>query len=203
MSREICTLADVKKLVPGYGDDSDDVLNALIPAESVTAHRDTGREFVTIAGLTTRLFDITDRHVAKRVVPVGDMTTVTTVTLKDLNGTSLGTTTSFVRLGADGNRNRQEWEPVTHLWFPEGMDSPAALAKDTVLEVVGVWGFPDLPEDLVMAVAKMVLVRYLSDAASAGSSLADALNEQGFNAGTAFASAQDTFDSYRLTEFAS
>jgi hypothetical protein len=48
----------------------------------------------------------------------------------------------------------------------------------------------------------MVLVRYLSDAAAAGSALADALNEQEFNAGVAFASAQDVLRNYQPALFA-
>ena len=106
-------------------------------------------------------------------------------------------------LGEKRNRTREEWEPITQLWFPPGSATPASsLGDGYVLEVEGVWGFPSIPSDVVMATAKMVLLRYLADAASAGTALSEAANEQGFDAASAFASAQDVFRSYKTPSFA-
>jgi hypothetical protein len=196
-TRNLCTRADVIRLVPGYSDDpnTDGVLEALIEAESRSAHQLAGREFVTIAAATTRQYDITAQHTRSRIIPVGDMTTVTTVTIEDAQGTTLETVTAANRVSLP--RVREEWEPITELYFPKAAETPASLADGYVLEVTGVWGFPAIPPDVVVATAKMVLVRYLADAANTGSSLADALNEQAFDTGQAFASARDVLLSYK------
>lgn len=204
--RDLCALADVTRLVPGYTSDADTdaLLTVFISAESRTAHQQYGREFVTIAGATTRSFDVDARMVRQRRVAVGDMTSVTTVTIKDVQGATVETVASadYVKVGDEENRTREEWEPITELWFPSSSASPAALSDGCVLEVVGVWGFPSLPSDIVVATAKLVLVRYVADATSAGSALSDALNEQGFDAGVAFVSAREVFRSYQQTKFA-
>ena len=155
---------------------------------------------MTITGLTTRSFDIDERSARSRIVPIGDNNTISTVTVKDIQGTTLETVASsnYVKLP----RIREEWEPVVELWFPKGAATPAGLAAWYVVEVAGTWGFPTIPVDVVQAVAKLVLVRYLSDAAAAGTALADALNEQEFNAGVAFASAQDVLRGYQPATFA-
>lgn len=196
-SRALCTRADVIRLVPGYDSDdaTDGIIEALIAAESRTAHQRAGREFVTIAGATTRQYDLGAASAKSRYVTVGDMTTVTTVTVEDQQGTTVETIVSADRVSLP--RVREEWEPITALWFPPGTATPASyLGSGYVLEVVGVWGFPSVPDDLKVATAKMVLVRYLADAASAGTALSDALNDQGFDAGRAFASARDVVRSY-------
>lgn len=196
-SRALCTRGDVMRLVPGYTDDgeTDGALEQLIAAESRTAHADAGREFVTIASATTRQFDLGWWNQNMRVVRVGDMTTVTSTTVKDRSGNTVETVASTDRVSLP--RIREEWQPITEIWFPSDTATPTSNIKSpNVLEVVGVWGFPVIPDDLRMAVAKMVLVRYLADAANAGTALADALNEQAFNVGVAFASAQHVIRSY-------
>lgn len=205
-SRGICSRADVMRLVPGYSDDpdTDGVLEEIIKAESRSAHQLYGREFVSIASATTRTFDLDEWSVRERRVRVGDMTTVTTVVIKDVNGVTLETVAAAdrVSLGSDGNRTREEWEPITELWFPPTTAAASSLAEGNVVVVTGVWGFPELPADLRMAVAKLVLVRYLADAANAGTALADAANEQGFDAGIAFVSAREVLRSYQESRFA-
>lgn len=200
--RDLCTLADVTQFVPGYVSDAetDAVLATLITSESRSAHDMAGREFVTIAGSVDRLFDLDYRSARSRIVGVGDMTTVTTVTVEDIQGATVDTVSSadYVELP----RNREEWEPIVELWFPKGAADAAPMSSVGVLRVVGVWGFPSIPSDVVVAVAKLVLVRYVADAASAGSALSDAVNELGFDAGSAFASAMDVLHSYRPSVFA-
>ena len=197
MARELCQLADVTQLVPGYTSDTETnaVLNTLITSESRSAHQRAGREFVTIASATTRQYDLDGWNARSRRVRVGDMTTVTTVTVEDAVGNTLETIAAASRVSLP--RIREEWQPITQLWFPQSVASPAGyIGSGYVLKVVGVWGFPAIPADLETAVAKMVLVRYLADAASAGTALSDAANEQGFDAGMAFASARDVIRSY-------
>jgi hypothetical protein len=203
MAREICQLADVTQLVPGYSTDAqtDALLNALITAESRTAHDLAGREFVVIAGATTRRYDLTGWNVITRRVRVGDMTTVTTVKLIAADqATELETVAAADRVSLP--RVREEWQPIRQLWFPPASATPAQIACGRLLEITGTWGFPAIPADLEMAVAKMVLVRYINDAANAGTALADAVNEIGFDAASAFASARDVIRSYSDAPFA-
>jgi hypothetical protein len=198
-SRVLCTRPDVIRLVPGYRDDpvTDGIIDDLIQAESQTWFRETGREIVPISsGSSARLFDVGLAEERSRQVWIGDAATVTTVKLQDQTGATLETVASgdYVPI----QRTRQPWEPIRGLWFPTGSLAPATVAAGRVLEVTGTWGFPSVPNDIRLAVARMTLVRYLADATPAGSALSDALNEQGFDVAMAFASAQSTKHSYGI-----
>lgn len=190
-SRVLCTRADVIRLVPGYSDDptTDGVIDDLIQSESQTWLNETGRELVPIAaGSSTRSFDLSWAQCSSRKVLIGDANTVTSVEVFDQAGTSLDTPASgdYVTLP----RTRQDWQPIRRVWFPPNSSDPVTLTPGYVIEVTGTWGFPSVPPDVRSAVARMVLVRYVADAAPAGSRLADAINEQGFDIAMAFASAQ-------------
>ena len=198
-SRVLCQRPDVIRLVPGYSDDgnTDTVINDLIQAESQTWLTDCGREFVPIAAASSaRQFDITVQDFLARKVFIGDANAITVVTVNDQNGTVSETVASPARVSWP--RTRQPWEPITAIYFPPLATSAATLTPGSVLEVTATWGFPAVPEDVRVAVAKMVLVRYVADVASSGSSLSDALNQQGFDVGMAFASAQAVKRSYSI-----
>jgi hypothetical protein len=94
-------------------------------------------------------------------------------------------------------RVRQAWEPITGLAFPAATSDPAHLAVGRVLEVDGSWGFPVVPDDIREACARLVLFRYVSDAAQAGTLLAESLAEVAV--GALFASARSVVESYRTT----
>lgn len=196
-SRALCTRADVIRLVPGYTDDpsTDGVIDDLIQAESQTWLRDTSRELVAIAtGSSARLFDVGWKEVATRKVRIGDAATVAAVEIQDQTGATLETVASgdYVEMP----RTRQPWEPITSLWFPPGSSNTASLAQGYVVEATGTWGFPAVPEDVRISIARMVLVRYVADVAPTGTRFADAINEQGFDIAMAFASAQSVKRSY-------
>lgn len=196
-SRALCTRADVIRLVPGYTDDpsTDGVIDDLIQAESQTWLRDTSRELVAIAtGSSARLFDVGWQEVATRKVRIGDAATVAAVEIQDQTGATLETVASgdYIEMP----RTRQGWEPITSLWFPPGSSNPASLAQGYVVEATGTWGFPAVPEDVRISIARMVLVRYVADVAPTGTRFADAINEQGFDIAMAFASAQSVKRSY-------
>lgn len=198
-SRVLCARPDVIRLVPGYSDDqnTDGVLEDLIQAESQTWMTDTGREFVAIAsGSSARLFDITEGAAKVRRVRIGDANAISAVEIQDQTGSTTETVASgdYVEIP----RTPQPWEPVTALWFPPRSSSAATLIPGYAVEVTGTWGFPSVPNDVRLAVARMVLVRYITDATPSGSALADALNEQGFDLAAAFASAQAVKRSYSL-----
>lgn len=198
-SRVLCTRPDVMRLVPGYSDDpnTDTVIDDLIQGESQVWLTETGRELVPIAAASSaRLFDITPQAAMTRTVRIGDANAITVVAIEDQAGNALETVAAGDYVAMP--RVRQPWEPVTALWFPPASSSPASPLAGYVLEVTSTWGFPSVPEDVRLAVARMVLVRYVADVAASGSGLADALNQQGFDVAMAFASAQAVKRSYSL-----
>jgi hypothetical protein len=198
-ARVLCTRADVIRLIPGYADDpgTDGILDDLIQAESQTWLRDTSREFVAIdAAPAARLFPIGAPEERTRTVWIGDASSITGVEIQDQSAATLETValTDWHPI----ERTREPWEPIRGLWFPSGSLAPATLSAGNFVEVTASWGFPAVPHDVRLGVARMTLVRYLADVSPAGSSLADALNEIGFDVAMAFASAQAIKRSYGI-----
>lgn len=196
--RDLCTLADVTGLVPGYESDTDTdtLLQQLIASESRAAHRTTGREIIAIyPAQATRRYDLTDWHARNRRVRIHDATTISTVKVIDYDQTTeLETVATTDRVSLP--RVREEWQPIDELWFPSGTANPATIRPGLALEVNGTFGWPMVPEDLRMAVAKLTLYRYLESAADQGTALADAVAETGFSPGVAFASGTATIRDY-------
>ena len=198
VTRALCEIEDVTAYAPGYRDDptTTSVLEQLINAESRAIHQETGREFKAITpAADPRQFQVWDWNANCRIVNIGDATTVTTVTVKDATGTTLQTVTTADRVSLP--RIREEWEPITGLYFPFDSASPANFLGGTrVLEVTGTWGFPLVPVDLKEACARLVLFRYITDVTAAGSSFAEALAE--VNVGALFANARSVVERYQL-----
>jgi hypothetical protein len=195
-ARSLCELEDAASYAPGYRSDpaTDSVLRQLIAAESRAIHERTGREFKAIMPVVgTRRFDIASWNSSERKVRIGDASAITTVKVIDSDQvTEIETVAAanYVTLP----RVRQEWEPITALLFPSRSASAASLLSGRVLEVAGTWGFPSIPADLREACAKLVVTRYVSDAAAAGSAFSEALAE--VNVGALFASAREVVESY-------
>jgi len=196
-TRALCEPEDVQRLVPGYEFDeqTEDAIIDLINQQSEDVHIATGREIKPIqTGVSERLFDLEAAHVRLRRVRIGDCTSISSVDIRDPDGTVQETVAATNRVSLP--RVRQQWEPIRQLWFPAvGVPAPAsALLCGRVLAVTGTWGFPAVPETVRGAVAKLVLVRYASHPASAGTELTDALVD--LNLGAMFAAARDTIDRF-------
>jgi hypothetical protein len=198
VTRTLCEIEDVTAYAPGYRDDPNttSVIEQLVLAESRAIHQETGREFKAIVPANDpRQFDIWDWNANCRIVNIGDASTITTVTVKDAAGTVLQTVATTDRVSLP--RVREEWEPITALYFPFDSASPASFIGGTrVLEVTGTWGFPVVPADLREACARLVLFRYVTDVTAAGSSFAEALAE--VNVGALFANARSVVERYQL-----
>lgn len=195
--RALCSTDDVRLLVPGYEPDNTtlDALITLINAESVEAYRRTGREFVALAGNNLRVYEISAWNVRERRVRIHDAAAITTVKILDVDETTeLETVNSADRVSLP--RTRDEWEPIRQLKFLTGSPAPAQLACGRLVQVTATWGFPQVPDDLPVAIAKLVLVRYIAAVANDGTSLSEALNQIGFDAAIAFASAQAVLRGY-------
>lgn len=197
-ARDLCTLADVVKYAPGYRADDDtngdqllETLQALISSESVT-QLSRGREFVAIADADPRVFDLAVTHLRRRRLRIGDATVITTVTVVDDGGATVETVAEGDWVGLP--RVRQEWEPIRTLWFPPSSSSPAQLGCGWTVEVAATWGFPAVPVNVREAVAKLVLVRYVTEVAPDGTSFAEQLRD--VNVGLLFESATDVLHGY-------
>lgn len=197
--RGLCELADVVSYAPGYARSpnptTDALLERLIMAETRAIERETRREFVPIfPAVATRRFDLDGNAVASRTVYVGDMAAApTTVTIVDDDQTStIETVTSanYVLLP----RVRYPFQSIRALHFPLYSPAAATLEVGGLVEITATWGFPEIPDDIREACAKLVISRYALDAANAGSLFSEALAE--VNVGALFASARATVRGY-------
>lgn len=216
--RDLCTLADIAERTPGYeiGDDqaTDAALADFITKESRDFMEVTRREITSITDDgedgSTRTFDVDWIVVEERELLIGDCAEVTDVVLKGQDGTVLQTldSTAWVLLP----RVREDWEPVTSLLFPAFVTEPAFFSSPAahngpsvpaespllLCEVTGTWGFPSVPDTVKRAVAVIVLLRYLNDAASVGTKLADAADRAELNLAGSLKAALDTRDRFRV-----
>lgn len=193
--RDLCTLAEVKTYIPGYvtDTDTDTLLQRFINAESTTI-LNRGREFVVIGtNPQARSFYLNSYDVDTRTLPVGDLaTTPTTVAVTTIDGTAVQTVAAASIIGKP--YLRQAWDPITDLVFPAGALDPATLSDGNVITVTGTYGFPSIPPDVREACCKMVVVRYLTDVARAGTDLSDAVDN--LNIGGLLTSAREALDQY-------
>jgi len=214
MSIDLCELADVTSIVPGYRSDenTDALLQRFITSESALIPREAGRELIgpmtvpdppsnpSLPEPTARRFPIDERcYLYGRRVDIGDLMVFdeeTTVEVLNPAVTSILTVDhdqSVPLYGVPPTREyqRDTWEPVTALRFLTG----TTLGYRTTLRVTGTWGFPEIPPFIREATAKRVILRYVSDVAAAGTSLADSIDN--INLAAMFASARDAIDIIR------
>lgn len=202
--RALCSLLDVCQRAPGYtaGDDPeiDETLNDLIVQESRDFVEATGREVVAMA-TGPRTFDLTASNLTRRKIRVGDAATVSAVQLFDYDGTtSLGVIAA--NLYVLEPRIRDDWQPIRRIWFPYRPGNSILLAPGRTLVVTGTWGFPAIPDTVKRAVATLVIARYLTDTAEAGTAFSDAVNRAGFNFAGSIRAALDVRDRLSTPPFA-
>lgn len=200
MARDLCVLSDVTSYAPGYVTygPTDTKLGSLITAVSADIMRDTGREIIQInPAVLTRRFDLGEYEIMNRIVMIGDLaappTTVTVYNLDQVGVSTVVVAPAWVALP----RVREEWEPITSLYFPPYASGAPLPIVGQVLEVVGsAWGFPAVPADLKEACAATVIFRYLSDVSSTGTQFAEALATASVNVGALFSFARDVVSRY-------
>jgi hypothetical protein len=213
--RDLCTIDDVVERVPGYEVGQDDTVDATLADFVTIESRDfmevTGREITPITpGSVTRVFDVDWIVAEERELMIGDAADTTDVVFKGQDGTILQTLDSsgWVELP----RVREDWQPVTSLYFPPLVNDPAFFAFPAVqwgpyvpdenprllCEVTGTWGFPEIPNTVKRAVATLVLARYLNDAAAVGTALADAADRAELNLAGSLKAAFDVRDRFRI-----
>lgn len=201
MSRNLCEIDDVTGYVPAYesNERTDAKLEQLIEAESLLIASESGREIVGPEGTATRTFELTATMVRRRTIAVGDLNGLydDVVTLLDQNGDTVKTIAAdaVVPLYEGRRQPTRDWEPITELYLPRLVDdAPVLISEWQVLELLGRWGFPEVPAFIREACAKRVILRYLSDVASAGTDFAQAVGESDLNLAAMFESAQDAVD---------
>lgn len=193
----LCTIEDVLSYVPGYrtDDTTDAKLIGLINRESGLIAEQTNREIIA-DGPNPRTFDVDWQVWEDRELSIGDATSINSVTVNDWNGTAVDTPVTYVATP----RNRRSWEPITCLWFRPDITSPTMLACGYTIVVDAVWGFPKVPAFLKEACAARVLLRYITDVASKGTSLAESLDD--VDAAALFASSKDALNRIRIPSIA-
>lgn len=196
-ARDLCTRADVTSYAPGYISNAttDALIDRLITAISDEIHRNAGREFKAISPAdSVRRFEIGPEHRRSRIVRIGDLSTdPTAVKIVDYDQSTVVqtvTAANYVPLP----RDREEWQSYTAIHLPPRSPLAVSLATGHLLEVTGTWGFPSVPDDIREACAGIVLFRYVSDAAAAGTLLAESLEE--VNVGVLYAAARGVIDGY-------
>ena len=198
LARGLCELEDVTAYAPGYKSDprTDAVIEQFILAASREMSQRTGRELKAITPvLSTRRFDFDYDSLRSRVVHIGDAASISSVKVIDEDQASVIETVAaanYVTLP----RNRQEWEPINALYFPDRSPLPAGFSWGRVIEVTGTWGFPAVPADLKEACARLVVFRYVTDVTQAGTQFSESL--EGINVGSLFASSRDVIESYGI-----
>jgi hypothetical protein len=201
--RDLCALADVLRYVPGYvsADDTDATLQELITSLSIDAYQDTGREFTPRApNPDTRVFEVDWYTLEERELEIGDLAQIDDdfeLTLSDPDGTVLQTLQEGAYVALP--RSRDAWEPITTLKLPRvavAPAEPALLAIRRLITITGTYGFPAIPENVRQAIAKLVIVRYLTDVADHGTAFTDELDN--INIAGLFRSATESLDRWRL-----
>ena len=194
--RDLCTLEDVLRYVPGYEQNTnpltDNTVRALITAESSLIMRETGEEFAAFGtNPQTRVFDLSAYDLDRRVLPVGAMASdPTEVVTTTIDGTAVETVTLASITSMP--RIRAPWQPITELWFPAGALLPASLGEGYVLSVTGNFGYPSVPPEIREACAKRVILRYLNDVAATGTQFSQAARE--INLGGLIASSREALE---------
>ena len=212
--RDLCALADVTRLVPGYtaGDDTntDATLNELITEQSRDAMERCGREFTPIEASqpALRSFDVDETVARRRKLYVGDLASAPTLfELKTGAGELAQTLTgaSYVLLP----RVREDWQPYSTVWLRLDAADAATLwgfdgwwrGRGLVAEITATWGFPSVPTTVKDAVARLVIVRYLNDVTNQGTEFADAADRVQFNMAGSIRQALDALDRFRVPAF--
>jgi hypothetical protein len=192
---DLCTLAEVISYVPGYTpeDPTDQTLARLITSESEAILRESNREIVAAKDQPeTRSFEIDATAARRRIIHIGDLSTTAgsdfTVELLDADEANPETVDNANVRGLYRSKRQQteRWEPVTALEF---LRPAGPLPFGRTMLVTGVWGFPQVPQFIVEACAKRVILRYVSDVASTGTAFADAIDN--LNLAGIFASSRD------------
>lgn len=181
--RALCTLADVKRWIPGFdtaSDRLDDAFKILINSESRSILEHTGREFAPAdPDPDTRVFRVTRDVVDERELEIGDIATATglEVVLKLVDGTTVETVDTAAILPLPLTGERLEWDPITSLEFPLAATSPAALAAGQLAHVTATWGFPGVPQDVRLLTSARVVARAIMDVSRFGQAFAEQVAE--------------------------
>ncbi|MFL5954787.1 MAG: hypothetical protein ACJ76I_11845 [Gaiellaceae bacterium] len=195
--RALVTLEEVKAYMPSVLDDdpsNDPALIGLINSESREIYRGTKREFIA-AAQDPRLYDVTAEIANLGRLHISDATSITTVQVLNPAGQLVATIAApaYVELP----RIREEWEPVTELWFRQDVSSTARLFDGCVVRVDATWGFPAVPDDIKHACKVFVARDFLRDLARHSRTSRNLDSDTQAGLARDVRKALDTIDAYR------
>jgi hypothetical protein len=177
---DLCTIADVKTYLPGYSDNTttNAKLAQLITAESEQFATDAHAEFIATEASQPASRDF-DLDLSRRRAYVGALDGAQTVTVALVNDDATTTAVDSAAVSKlYGPRRFQKgaWMPVTELELGSSVLPDVRRCDTQRIRVTATWGFPAVPAFVAEAVAASVILRYISDVATAGTDLADALD---------------------------
>lgn len=148
---DLITISDVKAVRTSLTSASDATINAYITRASaaIIAHCN-GRKFVVDDGdpATDRVFSITDE-----IVDIDDLSAApTAAVILDTYGATYATLTVATDLVLIP-RNREDGKPITSVRLRPSV----TWAPGYELKLTGVWGFPEVPEDVKEATVATVI----------------------------------------------
>lgn len=177
---DLCSLADVQTYLPGYAANgsTDAKLAQLITAESQQFAEDAHSEFVATEASqpASRDFDVDLRTRRAYVGALDGAQTLTLALVNDDATTTAVDSTDITKLWGPRRFAKAAWMPVTQLEIASSALPDVRSCEAQRIRVTATWGFPDVPAFVSEAVAASVVLRYVSDVASAGTDLADALD---------------------------
>lgn len=173
--RRLCTLEEVKAYAGEDLSDHDQDLiwERLIDDCAEAFYTYTDREFTPMVDNPfERVFDVRDYEVDERRVAIGDLASLTGLTIYG----SLYDGSPVITTGYNGvipaasvvglPRNRKPWQPITELWFPRwNIAWPAVLQRHSTLTIAGDWGFPKVPGDVRQMAIVQVSIWFERDVA--------------------------------------
>lgn len=173
---DLCTVADVQSYLPAYVSNAatDAKLQQLVTAESEQFQADANFELVATepSQPAARVFTIFPGWGQR--VHVGAIATSAGLAVALLDDEAVATSVDAADVTPFYGPLRQPraaWHPITAVEI-----RTPTLREGQLVRVTATWGYPAIPNFVREAVAATVILRYLSDVAETGTTLADALD---------------------------
>lgn len=222
--RALCTREEVKRLLPGYSEPADntekatadEIIDDFVDSASQRIYEVSGREFLAwndpgeAAGPpvvtfpepapATREVEVaghaaTPGETRARIVKVGDLRRLDSIAYSRPFQTSPATSVALADAIAKP-RARAPWQPIRWLELRRG------TYEGEVFSVTGLWGFPQVPADVVQACAEQAAYWSLRDLAKLGAIFVEAA-AAGLNASEPRSLLQSVYETaafYRVPE---
>jgi hypothetical protein len=192
MARDLTTLAAAKKMIGGEANTTttyDTIISGLVTQASEMLHREARREFVGPSAVVTRKFSLDHETVLERELFVGDLRTWADVASVKFYDRAAGTLleTCDLTLIVALPEVKDDWKPLSSLYFVPGAATSALLVRGARVEVEAKWGFPSIPDDVAFLACKQVKTWFELDYTSAAATTPTRYDRYDLDIGVRFA----------------